>query len=295
MKLEQRHYPILLALLFIVAQPVQLLAAAERTIHVEWEYGGTADSFRLYQEGTLLCESFDTTTLAVDCETLIGDTPITFTMTAVGPDGETPHSAPFTLVPPEIDEFGNSIPTASFTTDVVAGQVPLQVSFNASASSDADSSLIAYEWDFDDGKAASGMLVSHIFYLPGVYTITLTVTDNEAGTATTSTSITVTETTPTNLITTPSTIPHEEIPASYINTETNQRKVTVNWEYNDRTEISGFRLYQNNSFVCQTTNPDATEITCLTYLENVPTTFAVKAVDTNGNESLLSGGIIYSP
>lgn len=69
-----------------------------KTIHTEWEFGGTADSFRLYQEGALIYESFDTTTLAINCEAdlKVGDN--IFTMTAMTTDGETPHSAPFTLV-----------------------------------------------------------------------------------------------------------------------------------------------------------------------------------------------------
>ncbi|MCJ7600176.1 MAG: PKD domain-containing protein, partial [Desulfobulbaceae bacterium] len=186
MQTFQRHLSLFLAALLIVLQPVQILAATLKTIHAQWEFGGEADSFRLYQEGSLLCESFDTTTLAMDCDTFIGETPITFTMTAVGPDGETPHSAPYTLVPPQIDEFGNYIPTASFQADVTSGQVPLQVTFDASASSDFDGSLIDYEWDFADGDAGTGVVASHIFYLPGTYMTTLTVTDNSGGTATAS-------------------------------------------------------------------------------------------------------------
>lgn len=69
-----------------------------KTIHAEWEFGGIATSYRLYKEGVLVGESFDTAKLAMDVELWLPDTgKVSFTMTAVGPYGETPHSAPFIL------------------------------------------------------------------------------------------------------------------------------------------------------------------------------------------------------
>lgn len=88
---------ILTILLLLISSLAQ--AAVIKTIHAEWEYVGTADAFRVYKSGALVCESFDTVNLVVDCPNVsldIGDN--VFTMTAVGPDGETPHSAPVTLV-----------------------------------------------------------------------------------------------------------------------------------------------------------------------------------------------------
>lgn len=77
-----------------------LIAAPARavTIHAEWEYGGAATSYRLYLGGKLLCESFNQALLAMDCEAPLIVGANAFTMTAVGPDGETPHSAPFVLI-----------------------------------------------------------------------------------------------------------------------------------------------------------------------------------------------------
>ncbi|MGL5810630.1 MAG: PKD domain-containing protein [Nocardioides sp.] len=65
-------------------------------------------------------------------------------------------------------------PTASFTTSVnnlVAG-------FDASASSDPDGSIVAYNWDFGDGTTGTGQLVNHTYASPGTYLVTLTVKDN---------------------------------------------------------------------------------------------------------------------
>lgn len=38
-----------------------------------------------------------------------------------------------------------------------------------------------YQWDFDDGNYASGNIVTHLFSEPGIYTVTLSVTDDDGG------------------------------------------------------------------------------------------------------------------
>ena len=53
-------------------------------------------------------------------------------------------------------------------------------SFDGSGSTDADGSIVTWDWDFGDGASASGDPVDHIFDAPGTYTVTLTVTDNDA-------------------------------------------------------------------------------------------------------------------
>ncbi len=52
-----------------------------------------------------------------------------------------------------------------------------EVAFDASKSSDADDKIIAYQWDFGDGSTAEGVNVSHVYPLPGTYTVQLHVTD----------------------------------------------------------------------------------------------------------------------
>ena len=57
-----------------------------------------------------------------------------------------------------------------------------QVIFDASLSSDADDTIISYTWDFGDNSKGEGRRVSHIYPLPGSYTVQLWVTD-ASGTA----------------------------------------------------------------------------------------------------------------
>ena len=67
---------------------------------------------------------------------------------------------------------------ASFTAPLAREGLPLR--FNASASTYAEGSTPAYEWDFGDGGHAQngGPTPTHTYNAPGSYMVTLTVTDN---------------------------------------------------------------------------------------------------------------------
>lgn len=79
----------------------------------------------------------------------------------------------------------NTPPVAAFTATPTNGVAPLEVSFDASASSDADLDPLTYSWDFGDGNSATGITTTHTYLAEGVYTATLTVSDGEdTGTAT---------------------------------------------------------------------------------------------------------------
>jgi len=74
----------------------------------------------------------------------------------------------------------NLPPTASFVFSPTSPVAGTTVSFNASASSDPDGSIILYEWDFTGNGAtdATGMIQAHAFNA-GTYTVRLSVTDND--------------------------------------------------------------------------------------------------------------------
>jgi PKD repeat protein len=72
-------------------------------------------------------------------------------------------------------------PTTVIRIQSTQGYIPLTVNFDGRDSSTPYESIVSYAWDFDnDGTIddTSGPLTSHLYALPGIYTVKLTVTDN---------------------------------------------------------------------------------------------------------------------
>ncbi len=70
-------------------------------------------------------------------------------------------------------------PSASFTFSPAEPIVGETVTFDASASTDSDGTIVSYAWDFGDGASGSGVVVEHVYTAVGKYTVALTVTDND--------------------------------------------------------------------------------------------------------------------
>jgi len=79
------------------------------------------------------------------------------------------YSKPVTVTLP------NAFPEAAFSTQCQYNACQ----FNGSGSSDADGSIVAWNWKFGDGATGSGTQVSHQYGAAGKYTITLTVKDDD--------------------------------------------------------------------------------------------------------------------
>jgi len=87
----------------------------------------------------------------------------------------------------ETVNVGNAPPAASFMRTCSG----FACTFNASASSDPDGTIVSYGWNFGDGTTGSGATANHVYAASGSYTVTLTVTDNGAATSTQVQSVTV--------------------------------------------------------------------------------------------------------
>jgi thermitase len=83
----------------------------------------------------------------------------------------------------------NTPPTASFNHFCTG----LACSFDGTASSDPGGSIVSYAWDFGDSSTGSGSSVTHTYASAGIYTASLTVTDNNGATNSTSQSIITSE------------------------------------------------------------------------------------------------------
>lgn len=94
-----------------------------------------------------------------------------YTIAASGPCGEVSKNITIYVYP----SHNHAVITASSNS----GCMPLQVSFDASASTDIKNDISGYEWDFDgDGTYdATGINVSHTFSLSGEYHVGLKITD----------------------------------------------------------------------------------------------------------------------
>ena len=66
-------------------------------------------------------------------------------------------------------------PTAFF----IANLAFLTASFDGNGSSDVDGTITDYAWDFGDGNTGTGPTPDHVYATAGIYTVTLTVTDDD--------------------------------------------------------------------------------------------------------------------
>ena len=65
------------------------------------------------------------------------------------------------------------------------------ITFDGSSSFDPDGAIVSFEWEFGDGATGSGETPTHVYSLAGMYTVTLTVTDNDGAIDTDSATVTV--------------------------------------------------------------------------------------------------------
>lgn len=82
-------------------------------------------------------------------------------------------------------EAAAGAPTATIKTspaareNVIGGEAPFEVTFDASDSADPNGNIVEYQWDFENDKKfdASNKIATHTFTEAGTYTVTLKTTD----------------------------------------------------------------------------------------------------------------------
>jgi len=109
----------------------------------------------------------------------------TYTATLVVQDNEG------ALASTTVQVIANTAPTAVAGADVVLGDGPLTVNFTGSNSTDGDGTIVGYEWNFGDGSLVSTLADPAHTYAPGIWTATLTVTDDQGATSTATVTIDV--------------------------------------------------------------------------------------------------------
>ena len=105
----------------------------------------------------------------------------------------------------------NGAPVAIINATPMNGNAPLVVNFSGGNSIDNDA-VVSYLWDFNDGSPTSSeMTTGHLFDKPGVYEVSLTVTDIEGLSNTQSITIEVVENTVDDIIETLMVNPAKEV------------------------------------------------------------------------------------
>jgi len=93
-----------------------------------------------------------------------------FNFTVTDNDGLTSVAATVGI---QVTKTGNTAPVAAFYTSING----LDVTFDGSASTDADNDPLTYAWNFGDGHTGQGGTISHAYAAAGTYSVVLTVND----------------------------------------------------------------------------------------------------------------------
>lgn len=268
-------------------------SAATQSIHIEWGYTPPNEpavtGFKLYQEGVFACQIQDPNATAIDCEVTLTAATTNFTLTASFSDStESPHSAPFA--------FTTADATVPETTpdDDTTPKTPVPDPDTDTATTESGSKLFTFSWG---STADQTTLKGYKIYL------------NDVPLCETSTPSTTSIACQADLIRGVMTFGMTQVAADGSESAVsnllvfdptaypelfNTKLVTFNWEYSGTTDITGFRVYQNNALICQTTDPTARQLACTVDINSTPVSYGLTAVQSDGSESILSNLLTYT-
>ncbi|MBM9513983.1 PKD domain-containing protein [Desulfogranum marinum] len=254
-----------------------MAAAADHSIHIEWGYTPPSEpavtGYRLYKEGTFSCETQNPLATSMDCSVSLEQDTTNFTLTALFDDGsESPHSAsfPFTVA----DE---TTPPDETPEPETSGSHAFTFTWETNTSTDTISEHRVYlndEFLCASSEPTATSLTCNADLVNGLMTFSMTTVDTNG-----------LESAPSNILTFDPT----EYPTLF-----NPKQVAFSWEYPDATDLAGFKIYHNSSFLCETTNPEDRTLTCTANFTSSANTFAIAAVDINGTETTLSNTLTYT-
>lgn len=258
------------------------VSAATQSIHIEWGYTPPSQpavtGFKLYQEGTYVCQSLNPTATAMDCVVTLTATTTNFTLTAVFNDGtESPHSSPFPFTLASTPAGAPPSPPAATTPPPATGSKLFSFSWDTTANL---SSLKGYKIYLNNAllcessNSADTSIACKADLIQGLMTFSMTqvATDD-------------TESTASNLLVFDPTAYPELF---------NTKLVTFTWDYTGAADITGFRVYQNNSPICQILDPTANQLACTVDINSTPVSYGVTSINANGTESSISNLLVYN-
>ena len=134
-------------------------------------------------------------------------------------------------------------PMAVIEATPTDGGYPLTVEFDGSGSTDPNTDVLTYNWDFGDGQIATGAVVNHTYTTIGTYTATLIVDDDgNGGSDTTTIMIQVVNLPPSASFTASPTFGQPPLLVSFDATNTtdpNGDDLTYSWNFGDGQSSTG--------------------------------------------------------
>ncbi len=176
----------------------------------------------------------------------------------------------------------NRKPVASFTETAETVQTGETISFDASESHDPDGFIISHLWDFGDGNTAVGVEVDHAYEDDGIYTVTLTVIDNDGASGSATSTRSVLNSPPIASFTENATtvkkgeVIHFDASASY---DPDGSIVSYHWNFGDNTTITG--VISDHAY-----NKDGTYTVTLTITDDDGASTSENAVKTVETETM---------
>ncbi len=165
----------------VLEPPVADLVATPTTgtapLTVNFDATGSTDA-----DGTIVQYDFDfgdgntdSNTSGVESHTYTAAGTYTASVVVTDNDGLT-HTATVTITVEVLEP-----PVADLVATPTTGTAPLTVNFDATGSTDADGTIVQYDFDFGDGNTASNSVgtETHVYTMAGTYTASLSVTDND--------------------------------------------------------------------------------------------------------------------
>ena len=234
-----------------------------------WDYTGdpaAIGGFRMYVNGTAVCETSDTSLRELACLIPLRDEKKVFTVAAIAAGGEQlsnqivydPHPAPVNTPPTTADDSATTEGTAPVTINVIANDT------------DADGDVLSLAAVSQPLNGSVSLQGDSIVYTAnqgfvGTDSFTYTVSD---GIDTAVAAVTVTVKQP-------------------------MEKISFQWDFDPAVSVSSFRLYVNRVKACEVFDPAARQASCLVPADNGPRTFGMTFVDPSGVESAISNQLTY--
>lgn len=170
-------------------------------------------------------------------------------------------------------------PLVSFTVFPAMPTAGASVAFDATASSDPDGDILAYDWAFGDGGTATGVQVQHTYTSPGTFSAALTATDSDGLFAVAAQDLVIVDATnPSVAITSPADGAVLSAPVA-----------TVTGTASDDVALGRVELSLDGT--TWTLASGATAWSSTVTLAEGPNTIRARATDTSGNEATASRGL----